>query len=98
MNKIKYINNKLYIIIGAKSAKVFFPNESFNELIFKNNYINGKLTIVLPYPSPLHIKWFKDHLEFMKKRLFEIRKIINEVLEKEINDRFEVNAKRCLSK
>lgn len=98
MNKIKYINNKLYIIIGAKSAKVFFPNESFNELIFKNNYINGKLAIILPYPSPLNTKWFKDHLEFMKKRLFEIRKIINEVLEKEINDRFEVNAKRCLSK
>lgn len=46
---------------------MFFPNEKFNELIFKNNYINGKLAIVLPHPSPLNIKWFKDHLEFMKK-------------------------------
>ena len=80
--ELKYINNKLYIIIGAKSAKVFFPNEKFNELIFKNNYINNKLAIVLPHPSPLNIKWFKDYPEFMNKRILEIRKIINEVLGK----------------
>ena len=79
--ELEYINNKIYIIIGAKSAKVFFPKESFNELIFKDNYINGKLAIVLPHPSPLNIKWFKDHPEFMKKRIFEIRKIINKTLE-----------------
>ena len=75
------INNKLYIIIGAKSAKVFFPKEDFNNLIFKNNKLNGKLAIVLPHPSPLNIKWFKDHPEFMKKRILEIRKIVNKVLE-----------------
>ena len=34
-----------------------------------------------------------DHPEFMKKRIFEIRKIINEVLEEEKNDRFETNTK-----
>ncbi len=79
--ELEYINNKLYIIIGAKAAKVFFPNEDFNVLIFKNNYINNKLTLVLPHPSPLNIKWFKDHPEFMDKRIIEIRKIIKEVLE-----------------
>ena len=39
-----------------------------------------KLAIVLPHPSPLNIKWFKDHPEFMKERIFQIRKIINEIL------------------
>ena len=78
--ELKYINNELYIIIGAKAAKVFFPNDNFNDLIFKDNYINGKLTIVLPHPSPLNIKWFKDHPEFMEKRISEIRKTINGVL------------------
>lgn len=78
--ELECIDNKLYIIIGAKSAKVFFPNENFNELIFKNNYINNKLALVLPHPSPLNIKWFKDHPEFMSKRILEIRKIINDVL------------------
>ena len=81
MKELNYINNKLYIIIGAKAAKVFFPNENYNDLIFKNNYINNKLTIVLPHPSPLNIKWFKDHPKFMKKRILEIREIVNKVLE-----------------
>lgn len=79
--ELEYINNKIYIIIGAKSAKVFFSNENFNELIFKNNLINNKLAIVLPHPSPLNIKWFKDHPEFMNKRIFEIRNILKETLE-----------------
>lgn len=79
-NEIKYVKNKLYIIVGAKAAKVCFPNENFNDLVFKNNYINEKLAIVLPHPSPLNKKWFKDHPNFMKKRVIEVRCIINDVL------------------
>lgn len=45
---------------------------------------NEKLTIVLPHPSPLNIKWFKDHPGFMKKRILEVRKIINAVLNENI--------------
>ncbi len=78
--ELEYIDNKLYIIIGAKCAKMFFPIENFSDLVFKNSYINGKLTVVLPHPSPLNIKWFKDHPMFLSKRIFEIRKIINDVL------------------
>lgn len=79
-NEIKYVKNKLYIIVGAKAAKVCFPNENFNDLVFKNNYINEKLAIVLPHPSPLNKKWFKDHPNFMEKRVIEVRCIINDVL------------------
>ena len=82
--ELEYINNEVYIIIGAKAAKVFFPNDKFNDLIFKDNYFNGKLTIVLPHPSPLNIKWFKDHPEFMRKRIFEVRRIINQTLQNDI--------------
>ena len=80
--ELEHINNKLYIMIGAKAAKVFFPNDNFNELVFKNNYINDKLTLVLPHPSPLNIKWFKDHPKFMNERILEIRKIIKNKLDK----------------
>lgn len=52
--------------------------EDFDSLV--DNLKNVKLAIVLPHPSPLNIKWFKDHPEFMKERIFQIRKIINEVL------------------
>ena len=78
--ELEYIDNKLYVIIGAKAAKVFFHNENFNELVFKNNYINNKLALVLPHPSPLNIKWFKDHPEFMNKRIIEIRNTIKDIL------------------
>lgn len=80
--ELELINNEIYIIIGAKSAKVFFPQENFTELIFKDNYINGKLAIVLPHPSPLNIKWFKDHPEFVEDRLINVREEIKKVLEK----------------
>ena len=36
---------------------------------------------ILPNPSPLNIKLFKDHPKFMQTRIFEIRKIINKILE-----------------
>lgn len=74
--EIKYINNKLYILIGAKAASKFFPNDNFNNLVFKDNYLNGKLTLVLPHPSPLNVKWFKDHPKFLNERIYEIRKIV----------------------
>ena len=77
--ELEYINNKIYIIIGSKAAKVFFPKEDFNSLIMKDNYLNNKLTYVLPHPSPLNIKWFKDHPEF-NNRIKEIRKKIYEIL------------------
>lgn len=80
--ELELIDNEIYIIIGSKSAKTFFPKANFNELIFKDNYINGKLAIVLPHPSPLNIKWFKDYPEFMSRRIKEVRHIIRDILNK----------------
>lgn len=78
--ELKYINNEIYIIIGARSAKTFFPKENFNDLVFKDNFLNNKLALVLPQPSPLNRKWLRDNPLFMEKRIIEIRKIIYEVL------------------
>ncbi len=78
--ELKLINNEIYIIIGAKASKIFFPNEKFEELVFKNNTLNNKLAIVLPHPSPLNKKWIKDHPEFMNERIIEVRKIINKII------------------
>lgn len=78
--ELEYIDNKIYILIGAKSAKVFFPNDNFNDLVFKDNCLNSKLTLVLPHPSPLNIKWFKDHPDFLNKRIYEVRTIIKKIL------------------
>lgn len=81
-HELQFIDNKIYVFVGAKAAHVFFPNYSFNELVFKNNIYNGKLALVLPHPSPLNFKWFKDNPQFMENRIIEIRKIIKNTLEK----------------
>ncbi len=78
--ELKMIDNQLYIIIGAKAAKTFFPEKDYEELIFRNQTWNHKMAIVLPHPSPLNKKWLKDHPDFMNKRIIEVRKIIKEII------------------
>lgn len=78
--ELNLVNSKLIILIWRFSANYFFPKKDFKELIFNNQEINWKLTIVLPHPSPLNQKWFKDNPDFEKQRLIEIRKIIQETL------------------
>ena len=78
--ELKVLDNEIYVIIGAKAAKRFFPNDNFEDLVFKNNYWNNKLAIVLPHPSPLNKKWIKDHPQFLEKRIYEIRKLIKKII------------------
>ena len=66
--------------LRIKASKIFFPNEKFEELVFKNNTLNNKLAIVLPHPSPLNKKWIKDHPKFMNERIIEVRKIKNKII------------------
>lgn len=83
MQEIELVQNRLYIIIGSKAAKFLFPSSDFVDLVFLSNVINvinDRPAIVLPHPSPLNIKWFKDHPSFEVKRLPEVRKIIRRVL------------------
>jgi len=80
MQEIKFVNSKIIVLIGRCSANYFFPKKDFSELIFNNQEIYGKLTIVLPHPSPQNRKWFKDHPNFETKRLPEIRKIVHSII------------------
>lgn len=78
--EIEAVNNRLFVIIGGKAARFFFPNQAYHDAIFADQEINGKLAIVLPHPSPLNVKWFKDHPEFEAYRLPQIRRHIWDVL------------------
>ncbi len=80
--EVEIIDNEIYIIIGARAAKMFFPNENFEELVFKDNYLNNKLAIVLPHPSPLNRRWIKAHPEFLQKRIKDVQKIIHEIIKR----------------
>ncbi len=77
---LDWIDNELYILVGAKAAGHFFKGADFAELVFHDQEIRGKKTLVLPHPSPLNIKWFKDHPAFYDKRLSEIRQTLQQTL------------------
>lgn len=78
--EIEAVSNKIYILIGKYAADYFFPKKNFTESVFLNHQINRKPAYILPHPSPLNIKWFKDHPEFEKERMPEIRKVIHQTL------------------
>ena len=78
--ELAVVKNEIYIIIGKSAAKYLFPDADYNELIFKDSMYKGKLCMVLPHPSPLNIKWFKDHPEFEKIRINEVRNNVKGIL------------------
>lgn len=74
------IDNLLYIIIGRKISSYLFPGVAYEELIFRDQKLNGKTAFVLPHPSPLNAAWFKRNPDFEKNRMVYIRKEIWKVL------------------
>lgn len=72
---------QLYLVVGAEAASRLFPGRKLTELVFEDQQLHGRLCYVLPHPSPLNRKWFKDHPEFEDKRIPVIRKKIHEILD-----------------
>lgn len=74
------VDNKIYLLVGSKAAGFFFPKIKFSDLVFQNMEINNKPAYILPHPSPLNMKWFRDHPEFSNYRIVEIKQAIHRVL------------------
>jgi uracil-DNA glycosylase family 4 len=80
--EILTVNNVIYVVIGRLAARRFFPEGDFEDLVFNGGKINGKSAIILPHPSPLNMRWLKDHPAFLAKRIPEIRKTIQSTIKK----------------
>lgn len=81
LNKeLELVEPDLYIVIGAYAAKWLFPDTDFTTLVFQNHFFHKRPLYVLPHPSPLNRKWLKDHPEFEKQRIIEIREKIHDIL------------------
>ena len=78
--ELSVVRNDLYLIVGRYAAKFFYPKTRYSQLIFEDQILNGKPCFILPHPSPLNKKWFKDNPDFLAKRLPQIRKEIHETL------------------
>ena len=80
LKEMELVDNKIYILIGGIAAEFFFPGEKITSLAFEDKQINGKPAYILPHPSPLNMKWFKDYPQFTEERIFKIQKEVHKVL------------------
>lgn len=80
LKEIACLKPRLFIVIGRMAAEFLFLGKSYKELIFDNQQLSGVKCLVLPHPSPVNVKWFKDNPDFEKKRLPEIRQIVHQIL------------------
>ena len=78
--ELSYLKPELYLILGGLAANFFFSYKKLNDLVFSDQEIGGKPVFVLPHPSPINIKWFKDNPQFGKDRVFVVRENIRRVL------------------
>jgi len=80
LKEMELVDNEIYIIIGGVAAEFFFPGEKITALAFEDKQINGKPTYILPHPSPLNMKWFRDYPDFEAERIFKIQKEVHKIL------------------
>ncbi|WP_418361406.1 uracil-DNA glycosylase family protein [Thomasclavelia cocleata] len=78
--EIEIVENKIYIVVGSYAAKKLFPKKNFKDLIFNDQFLYGKRAFVLPHPSPLNMRWFKNNPNFEQERILEIREVIHSLL------------------
>lgn len=80
VKELQLVQNEIYILIGGSAASYFFPNQRLTDLVFQNLEINGKETFVLPHPSPMNMRWFRDYPAFLEKRVLDIQKAVHRIL------------------
>jgi len=78
--ELELLNPKLFVVLGSYAARFLFPKKDFTSLVMTDQSLRGKPCFILPHPSPQNIKWLKDHLEFEKERLPEIRKEVKRII------------------
>jgi uracil-DNA glycosylase len=78
--EVEVVNNELFILVGKAAADFFFPEENFADLVFNDQKIMDKPAFVIPHPSPLNVKWLKDHPDFEKERIKDVRKAVHDAV------------------
>jgi uracil-DNA glycosylase len=78
--EIGLVNNEIFILVGKAAADFFFPKSDFSELVYSDMTIGGKPAFVIPHPSPLNVRWFKEHPDFEKERICTVRDAVQRVI------------------
>lgn len=78
--EIELVDNRIYVLIGGLAANHFFPGRDLADLSFHDQILNGKPAYVLPHPSPLNVRWFIEHPDFLGRRIGAIRDALHRAL------------------
>lgn len=78
--EIELVQSRIIVLIGGSAARFFFPKVDFATLVFADHIIGDRPAYVLPHPSPLNIKWFKDHPQFLDERIAVVRQAVQQAL------------------
>ncbi len=78
--EFSFVNNEIYIVVGRIAAGFLYPHADFSDLVFNEQELNGRPVYTFPHPSPLNMKWFKDHPEFYRNRLPTVRKVVQDIV------------------
>jgi uracil-DNA glycosylase family 4 len=78
--EVELLQPQLYLMVGGHSARHFFGKKKLNELVFDALDYRGKPAFVLPHPSPLNMKWFKDHPQFEEEVLPSLQATVQAAL------------------
>lgn len=82
LNKeVALLEPQLYVLIGGHAARYCFGKKKLTELVFEELTYRGKPAFVLPHPSPLNMKWFKDHPYFEEQVIAGLQAAVKEVLD-----------------
>jgi uracil-DNA glycosylase family 4 len=80
-NELEILKPELYLMIGSHAARYCFgKNKKLTELVFEELQYKGKPAFVLPHPSPLNRKWFKDHPSFEDIVVPGLQQVVEKVL------------------
>ncbi|EMR02185.1 uracil-DNA glycosylase, family 4 [Cesiribacter andamanensis AMV16] len=82
--EVVLLQPELYLMVGGHSARHFFGNKRLNELVFEDLRYKGMPAFVLPHPSPLNMKWFKDHPHFEEVVLPSLQAAVQAALSKSV--------------
>ena len=78
--EVELVRNEMFILVGKAAADFFFPGSGFTDLVFSDHKIKGRPAYVIPHPSPLNVRWFKEHPEFEKERVADIRNSLHALI------------------
>lgn len=79
--ELELLQPKLYLLIGRYAAEFCYGRSArLSQLVFQEMEYRERPALVLPHPSPLNRRWFKNHPQFESTLIPRIQLSVRRVL------------------